>query len=547
MSARMLLPGGLVTFLFTDIEGSTRLAQLLGPVYRVVLTEHRRVLRAALSTGDGVELFTEGDSLFAAFADPSAALLACMAGQRALAAHEWPAPGVRPLVRMGLHTGFAEPVGGEYASPEVHRAARVADAAHGGQVLCSAATAAAALDPPEGARLDDLGLHRLRGFDGRERLFQLVAPGLEHRFPRPRTLDCPPHNLPTPVTSFVGRAADKRRLRELLRTHRLVTLVGTGGAGKTRLAVEVARDLIDEYPDGVWFVDVAGVDRPDRVAVAVAAALGLRPEPGRVIGQTIADHVAGRRMLLLLDTCDAYPRPAATLTADLLGGCAARVLATGREPLGLPGEVVWRIPSLSVCAGPDGQPSDAVALLLDRATAARGGRPASAAEIAPLSRVASALSGLPLALELAAARLRVLSAAQLVARLTDLLGTLDAGHGPDPPAAPTGAPADRHRTMHAALTWSYRTLDPSAARLLRWLSVFAGPVGLAEVEALHGGDPLDQVATLVDKSLVQADVSADATGYRLVDPIRAYAAHELAAAGERRRDRAAEPGGIGPV
>jgi predicted ATPase/class 3 adenylate cyclase len=525
----MHLPDGLVTFLFTDIEGSTRLAQMLGAAYRAVLTEHRLVLRSAVSTGDGVELFTEGDSLFVAFADASAALGACASAQRALAGHEWPAPQARPLVRMGLHTGYAEPVGGEYASPEVHRAARVAAAAHGGQVLCSQATATRAVDLPDGARLTDLGLHRLRGFDGRERLFQLLAPGLEREFPRPRTLDCAPHNLPTPVTSFVGRIADQQRLRELLRTHRLVTLVGAGGAGKTRLAVEVTRDLVSEYTDGVWFVDLAGVSDPELVGVAVAATLGLRPEPGRPIAHTIADHAAGRRMLLLLDTCDAHLPAAAPLVARLLGGGReARVLATSREPLGLPGEVVWRVPPLSVRAGADGRPSDAVALLLDRATAARGGHPATADETGQLGRVASALDGLPLALELAAARLRVLSAGQLAARLDDVLGTLDAGRG----ARPLDSNGDRHRTMQAALEWSYRTLDGPAARLLRWMSVFAGPVELPAIEWLGGCDPLDPLATLVDKSLVQAEPRVDAATYRMLDPIRAYAAHELDGAGE---------------
>jgi predicted ATPase/class 3 adenylate cyclase len=533
VSARKHLPDGLVTFLFTDIEGSTRLAQMLGVAYRAVLTEHRWVLRGALSTGDGVELFTEGDSLFVAFADASAALGACATAQRALARHDWPAPQVRPHVRMGLHTGYAQPVSGEYASPEVHRAARVAAAAHGGQVLCSQATATRAVDLPDGTLLSDLGLHRLRGFDGRERLFQLVAPGLEQNFPRPRTLDCSPHNLPTPMTSFVGRAAEQGKLRDLLRSHRLVTLVGAGGAGKTRLAVEVTRNLIHEYPDGVWFVDLAGVSDPHLVGVAVAGALGLRPEPGRPIAQSIAEHAAGRRMLLLLDTCDAYLPAAAPIVARLLGGGPeARVLATSREPLRVPGEVVWQIPPLSVHAGADGRPSDAVALLLDRATDARGGQVAGAGEISQLDRVATALDGLPLALELAAARLRVLSAGQLVARLDDMLGTLDAGSGANPPG-------DRHRTMQAALSWSYRTLDPAAARLLRWLAVFAGPVELPAIEWLGGGDPLDPLATLVDKSLVLAEPRADAATYRLLDPIRAYAARELRDVGEEAaaRDR----------
>jgi predicted ATPase/class 3 adenylate cyclase len=538
VSARTHLPDGLVTFLFTDIEGSTRLAQMLGADYRSVLTEHRRVLRRALSTGDGVELFTEGDSLFVAFTDATAALRACAAAQRALAEHEWPAPQARPMVRMGLHTGYAEPVAGEYASPEVHRAARVAAAAHGGQVVCSEATAMAAGDLPDGTALRDLGLHRLRGFDGRERLFQLVAPGLDQNFPRPRTVDRPPHNLPTPVTSFIGRVAEQERLRESLGTHRLVTVVGVGGAGKTRLAVQVARDLVSQYPDGVWFVDLAGAGAGNAqpVEVAVAGALGLRPEPGRPVAATIADYTAGRRLLLVLDTCDAHLPAAATVVGRLLGGGPdTRVLATSREPLGLPGEVVWRIPPLPVATLAGGRPSDAVALLLDRAAATRGGQPVSGDELAHLDRVATALSGLPLALELAAARLRVLSAGQLAARIDDVFGTLDAGRDGRSP----GAAEDRHRTIQATLEWSYRTLDRPAARLLRRLSVFTGPVTLPAIEWLGGGDPLDPLATLVDKSLVQAAPRADAATYRMLGPVRAYASRALRDSGEEEvvRDR----------
>ena len=344
MSARTHLPGGLVTFLFTDIEGSTRLAQMLGPAYRDVLNTHRRILRSALSTGDGVELFTEGDSFFVAFPDASAALRACAVAQRRLAGHDWPDPDARPLVRMGLHTGYAEPVGGEYASPEVHRAARVAAAAHGGQVLCSAATAAVV--PACGDyRLYDLGLHRLRGFDGRERLFQLVAPGLDRHFPRPRTVDRPPHNLPAAATSFVGRAAERADLAELLRGCRQVSVVGAAGAGKTRLAVEVAGDLVGEYPDGVWFVDLAGVE-PGGEAAAVGAALGIRPEPGRPVPGTVAEQAGDLRMLLVLDTCETRLAAAARVVGGVLTGGTARP-RPGRRPgaVGAAGELVWRIPS----------------------------------------------------------------------------------------------------------------------------------------------------------------------------------------------------------
>ncbi|ROO51345.1 putative ATPase [Micromonospora sp. Llam0] len=552
MSAPIALPSGLVTFMFTDIEGSTRLARLLGRDYRPVLSEHRRLVRRTLSASDGTELFTEGDSFFVAFADASAALDACRRAQWALAAHEWPTPDVAPRVRMGLHTGHAEPVGGEYASPEVHRAARVAAAAHGGQVLCSAATARAADPLPVGVSLLDLGLHRLRGFDDRERLFQLVAAGLERQFPRPRTADSASHNLPNQISSFVGRRTERHELRQLVAEHRLVTVVGAGGAGKTRLAIEVAVDAsggdaaespaVDPatagHPDGVWFVDVATVTDPGLVAFAVAAVFGLRPEPGRPILDTVVEYAAARRLLLVLDTCDAQPAACAEVIARLLGGGRqVRVLTTSREPLGVPGEVVWRIPPMSAEPGPAGGPSDAVALLLDRTAAARGGHPPGPTETAQLHRVAARLDGLPLAIELAAARLRVLSVGQLVDRLDDVLGVLDAGH--EEPVDAQRSAGRRHGTLQATVTWSYRTLAPRAARLLRWMSVFAGPIDLATVEWLLDDDPLGPLAVLVDKSMIQAEPAAGGTSYRMLDPIRAYAARRLVEAGEEQaaRDR----------
>ncbi|WDZ85474.1 ATP-binding protein [Micromonospora cathayae] len=560
MSPRIRLPSGWVTFLFTDIEGSTRLARMLGAGYRPVLHEHRRLLRHTLAEADGAELLTEGDSFFIAFADAAAAVAACLAAQRALAGHDWPTPESAPRVRMGLHTGYAEPRDGEYASPEVHRAARIAAAAHGGQVLCSAATVRHAEPLPAGTSLLDLGLHKLRGFDDRERLFQVLAPGLEREFPRPRTADAAPHNLPTRVTSFVGREAERVELEGLMAGHRLVTVLGAGGAGKTRLAVELCAGLVEAYPDGVWFVDIATVTDPGLVPFAVAAVFGLRPEPGRPIMDTLVEYAATRRMLVVLDTCDAQPAATAAVISRLLTGArGVRVLATSRESFGLPGEAVWRIPPLSVDPAPGGGESDAVALLLDRTTAARGGRRPGPAEVGDLRRVVQRLDGLPLAIELAAARLRVLSAGQLAERLADVLGALDAGRDePAPPRSWSGGQEDtvelrpeaglgdstrstveRHATMQATVTWSYRTLGPRSARLLRWLAVFAGPVDLAAVEWLLDEDPFGPLSVLVDKSMILAEPSASGSTYRMLDPIRAYAARRLAAAGEEQvvRDR----------
>ncbi|MEU7903055.1 adenylate/guanylate cyclase domain-containing protein [Actinoplanes sp. NPDC049118] len=621
MSGRTELPSGLVTFMFTDIEGSTRLARMLGEGYGSVLNAHRDVVRAALSNYAGVELFTEGDSFFVAFRDAGAAVAACVAAQRALAAYPWPSADAVPRVRMGLHTGWATPIGDEYASAEVHRAARVASAAHGGQVLCSEATASAVSGPSpepgpsaasgqgehvlagaapvsgraatrsaaatrtsvsgcaiatreyaaaaavrtsvaarataardprasavpargpgsaEGSALDwagrgtvagrvaqivtarrtetidllDLGPFRLRGFDDAERLFQLAAAGLERSFPRPRTPCAPAHNLPAPLTPFVGRHPELSELRDLVGRHRLVTVAGPGGAGKTRLAHAAAEELLTAYPDGVWVVDLAE-DGPE---AALAAAMGVRPEPARPVLDTIIERCGGGRMLVVLETCEARHPAARDLVQRLLAGCRRLdVLATSRVPLGVPGELVWRIPPLA--------PADAFALLTARAEAARGGRPGPDGEAADLARVASKLDGAPLAIELAADRLRLLSPAQLAARLDDPIAALDAGR------LGTG----RHASLTGNLDWSYRGLSDSAAGLLRRLAVFAGPVELGTVE-WSGEDAFGALSELADCSLIEVVAGPR---YRMSEQVRAYATRRLVAAGEEpaARDR----------
>ena len=576
MSGRTELPSGLVTFMFTDIEGSTRLARMLGDDYGSVLLAHRTLLRDVFKDYDGVELFTEGDSFFVAFREAGSALAACVEAQRRLSAHEWPGRDAMPRVRMGVHTGFAKPIGEEYASVEVHRAARVAAAAHGGQVLCSGATALAALTsgaalpfgattptPPQlapvgapattsspglapapvladvvamadpvaeclsGVDLLDLGPHRLRGFDDDERLFQVVAAGLDRDFPRPRTPGAAQHNLPAPLTSFVGRRAELMELSDLLTRHRIVTIAGPGGAGKTRLSLAYGEQALTSYAQGIWTVDA--VSAATGLAPALAAALGLRAEPGRPVLETLLEHCAGRRMLLLLQTCDAAPAACAGLVQRLLAACpGVDVLVTGREPLGVHGEVVWRIPPLS--------PADAFTLLSERSEAARGGRPAPAGESADLARVAAGLEGSPLAIELAAARLRLFSAAQLAARLDDPIAALDPI--PTDPIQPEPAdvePGERHTSLTASLDWSYRTLSVRAAALLRRLSVFAGAVDLPAVEWC-GPDAFGSLAELTEKSLVEV---VPGPRYRMSEQVRAYACRQLAAAGDEHvaRDR----------
>ncbi|AGL21148.1 adenylate/guanylate cyclase domain-containing protein [Actinoplanes sp. N902-109] len=584
MAGRTELPSGLVTFMFTDIEGSTRLARMLGDDYGSVLNAHRDVVRAALRNHSGVELFTEGDSFFVAFGSATDAVAACVASQRALAAYPWPSPEAAPLVRMGLHTGWAVPRGGEYTSTEVHRAARVASAAHGGQILCSESTTLAvtawpaellpaqrtpavnrarataipghltisaaahpardsvaqsmrlvarsqklvahaqqivALSrerPREAVRaldLVDLGLFTLRGFDDAERLFQVVAPGLQRTFPRPRTADAPVHSIPADVTPFIGRQPEVAEVRALIGTHRIVTVAGAGGSGKSRVAFAAARDVLTSYPEGVWVVDLAEGDAER----ALATAMGVRAEPGRAIFASVAERCRSGRMLIVLDTCDARPAEVRRLVRRLLTACPkVDVLATSRVPLAIPGECVWRIPPMC--------PADAYALLASRVETARGGRPGPAAEGADLARVAARLDGHPLAIELAADRLRILSATQLVSRLADPVAALDAGRrrGPD---------EDRHSSLTGNLDWSYNALSAPAAELLRRLAVFANPVELSTVE-WSGDDAFGALSELADHSLV------DVLGgfrYRMSEQVKSYAGRRLREAGEERAAR----------
>ncbi|MEV4707565.1 adenylate/guanylate cyclase domain-containing protein [Actinoplanes sp. NPDC049316] len=377
--------------------------------------------------------------------------------------------------------------------------------------------------------LVDLGQHRLRGFDDAERLFQIVAPGLQRSFPEPRTESAPVHNLPAALTSFVGRQAEVAELRALVGEHRLVTVAGAGGAGKTRVALVVAEQVLPAYAQGVWVVDLAeGVPE-----AALAAAMGVRREPGRLLIESVVERCRNGRILLVLDTCDARPDEVRHLVRRLLSACPRLdVLATSRAPLGVPGELVWRLPPMV--------PAEAYALLSERSTAARGGRPAPADEFADLGRVASKLDGHPLAIELAADRLRLLSAAQLAGRLDDPISALDAGRdGCEPSKRAENDRGESFRDRHTSLTrnldCSYRALSERAAALLRRLAVFAGPVELATVE-WSGEDSFGALSELADRSLVEV---VSGPRYRLGEQVRAYAARRLAAAGEERvaRDR----------
>jgi class 3 adenylate cyclase len=338
------LPRGTVTFVLTDIEGSTRLFQSLGHRYQGVLEEHRTLLREAFERHGGVVVSCEGDAFLVAFASANDAVVACLAAQQALATHKWPS-GATVAVRMGLNTGDATPVADQYVSVALHQAARVCAAAHGGQVLLAEATARVADGalPPE-VWLEDLGAHRLRDFDRPVRLFQAQHGDFPRRFPMPRVPADIADHLPTQRSSFVGRTADLAEVQVLVSQSRLLNVVGTGGVGKTRFAIELARDVAPDHPDGVWMVQLAPIEAGDLVPDAVARAVGVGDVRGRSPREVLVSRLAASRTLILLDNCEHLLDATAGLASDLVDACPGlTLLATSREPLNITGEVVWRL------------------------------------------------------------------------------------------------------------------------------------------------------------------------------------------------------------
>jgi predicted ATPase/class 3 adenylate cyclase len=516
------LPTGTVTLLFTDIEGSTRMLRSLGDDYGAVLRAHRTILRTAVQRHGGVEFGTEGDACFCAFPGADGALAAAAEAQHALAAADWPG-GAAPRVRMGVHTGAPVVVDGDYVGLDVHRVARICSAAHGGQVLVSESTRDTAA--PGGHRaFRDLGHHRLKDLDRPERLYQLVAAGLAEDFPAPRSLPTP-SNLPAVPTSFVGRDTELADVCELLARPdvRLLTLTGPGGTGKTRLALEVSRALASRFPDGVWFVPLATVTDPALVGLAVVGALGLANPTGRTWIDVIADRLRDWAALLVVDNFE-HVAEAGPFVAELLARAPGiAVLATSRVVLGLTGEHEYPVRPL-----PSGE---AATLFAQRARAVRphftldgdGTR-------ATVDDICARLDGLPLAIELAAARLRLLSLDDLRRGLQDRLPLLTS-RARDLP--------ERQRTLRGTIDWSYRLLAPDEQALLRRLSVFVGGCTWASAEAVSAGDdgPVDGLETLVEHSLVWCQETGGLVRHRMLATIREYAGERLEQAGERDRLR----------
>jgi predicted ATPase/class 3 adenylate cyclase/DNA-binding CsgD family transcriptional regulator len=515
-----LLPTGTVTLLLADVEGSTRLWENQAEVMTAAIARFNRVVCGVVAAHDGVRPVEqgEGDSFVAAFARASDAVAAALELQRA------PLAPIR--LRIGVHTGEVQLRDeGNYAGPTINRTARLRDLAHGGQTVLSGATEPLVVDRlPEGAWLTDLGTHPLRDLPRPERVVQLCHPDLVNEFPPLRASSAGvSQRLPAQLTSFVGRDAQINDVRQILAGNRLVTLTGAGGVGKTRLAVQVAAQMAGEFADGVWYVDLAPITDPELVPLTVARALGLPDQPGRSTMDSLLRFVCDRQMLVVLDNCEHLLDASAELVVAVLSGAARlTLLATSREAIGVAGEVSWRVPSLSLA-------DEALELFTDRARHARPDFTLTDDTAAAVGEICARLDGVPLAIELAAARVRALSLAEILDSLHDRFRLLTGG---------ARTAVRRQQTLRASVDWSHALLTEPERVLFRRLAVFLGGFDLDAAQAVAGGGDveryqvLDQLTLLVDKSLVVADDSGGRTRYRLLETVRQYALEKLGESGE---------------
>ncbi|BBY81147.1 LuxR family transcriptional regulator [Mycolicibacterium pulveris] len=514
------LPTGTVTLLLADVEGSTRLWETQPQVMAASLARLNTVVSEVVPRHGGVRPLEqgEGDSFVAAFAKASDAVACALALQRA---------DLGPIkLRIGVHTGEIQlRDDANYAGPTINRTARLRDLAHGGQTVLSGAAEAMVLDRlPDGAWLADLGSHSLRDLPRPERVLQLNHPDLRGDFPPLRVATAPRQSrLPAELTSFVGRAEQVALVAELLRDNRMVTLTGAGGAGKTRLAIRVAAATEPEYDGNVFFVDLAPINNPALVPVTVACALELTEQPGRTTRETIQEFVRDRKVLVLLDNCEHLLEACSQLVMDILqAGRRVTVFATSREPLGIAGELTWSVPSLSI-------DDDAVALFVDRAQRVRPGLSPTPEQRRTVIEICRRLDGMPLAIELAAARTRTLSINQILDSLRSSFRLLTGG---------ARTAVRRQQTLSASIDWSHSLLTETERILLRRLAVFADGFDLDAAEAVcadtdaERAQLIDVLGLLVEKSLVVADDSGERMRYRLLETVRQYSMEKLAASGE---------------
>jgi predicted ATPase/class 3 adenylate cyclase len=513
--------------MFTDIEGSTRLLQRLGSGYSEILEEHHRLLLEAIEGGGGIPVGSEGDSVFAVFATPVAAVSAALAAQRALAAADWP-DGVEVRVRIGLHTGEGILGGHSYVGLDVHRAARISAAGHGGQILVSDATEALiSRTLPEGVTVRDLGEHRLKDLDHAEHLFQVAAAELPQDFPPVRSLDVHPTNLPDQLTSFIGRAREVARVKELLVETRLLTMTGPGGTGKTRLAIQAAAALLDEFADGCFFVPLSPISDPSLLLSTIARVLGVQEAGDRPITETLNEYLEPKEILLVLDNFEQILE-AGPMVGDLLShNPRLKFVVTSRAVLHVHGEHEFPVPPMAL-PEPGEHPTaeslgqyEAVALFIQRARAMRPDFDVTNENAPAVAEICARLDGLPLAIELAAARVKFLDPEDILARLSDRLALLRGG-AKDLPT--------RQQTLRDAIAWSYDLLDEDERALFRLFSVFPGGWTLDAAEAVIASDMdvFEGVASLADKSLVRRLPQTGGDGrFSMLMTIREFAWEQL--------------------
>ncbi|MBV8499265.1 MAG: adenylate/guanylate cyclase domain-containing protein, partial [Candidatus Eremiobacteraeota bacterium] len=533
--------GATLTFLFSDIEGSTQRWERDDVAMADAVRRHDELVRAAIESGGGRVFKTVGDAFCATFDEPRTAVAACLDAQRRLEAADFSAvDGLH--VRMALHTGGAVERDGDYFGPTVNRVARLLAIGHGGQVLLSGVTSDLLLDAlPGRTTLADMGSHRLKDLSRPEQVYQLVAPDLRSEFPALRSLGLFPNNLPLESTPFVGRDAEVGEVAALLAAHRIVTLVGAGGVGKTRVSLHVGAQVLEQYRDGVWVVELAPLSEGGFIPEAIAAALAVRLSSSVEPLTSLIAALRPLRLLLVLDNCEHLVADAANVTAAIVRACpGVRVLATSRQALGISGESVYRMPSLPVptedesatITAADARGYAGVDLFVTRAEAADARFTLTDDNAPIIADICRRLDGIALAIELAAARVKALSPSQLRRRLGERFRVLTGGSRDVLP---------RQQTLHAMITWSYDLLAEDERILLNRLAIFAGGWTIEAAEAVASGDGIDEadvcdlLSSLVDKSLVSTELGDRDTRYRLLESTRSYALEKLRASGAQMK------------
>lgn len=527
------LPVGTVTFLFTDIEGSTQLWEKHPEAMQSALARHDLILKQAVESNHGHIIKSTGDGIHAAFPTAIDAVHAAIAGQRSL---QFPISDLQVKARMGLHTGEAELRQGDYFGQTLNRAARIMAVGHGGQVLLSSVTTELVRDHlPADLSLLDLGQQRLKDLVRPEQIFQLAALDLPNEFPALKSLNTLPNNLPLQITNFIGRERELQEANQLLSSTRLLTFIGPGGTGKTRLSLQVAAEQLSHFKDGVWLVELAPITDPAHILQSIASTFNVREQLGMPLQEIVLDYLRSKHLLLILDNCEHLIEACAQLVGQFLRSCPQiKVLASSRESLGITGETVYRVPSLVAPKQTEVtrealEGYESVQLFVERARAANSRFELTEQNASAVAQICSRLDGIPLALELAAARCAVFSVEQIAARLDDRFKLLTGG-------SRTALP--RQQTLRALIDWSYDMLSQDEHTLFRRLSVFAGGWTFEAAEVISPDlDVLNLMAQLVNKSLVIVDEGCAPTRYHLLETIRQYARDKLLESGEAEQTR----------